>query len=155
MTDLEKFLIMHQKDYNKALNEIKQGQKRTHWIWYILPILKGLRESKTAIYYGINGIKDLNEATDYLKNDILKAHLIEMCNALINLGNVDISDVMGYIDDVKLQQCMTLFNKVEKEKNIDCDNVFQKVLEQFYEGKEDRYRAQFLLRLRIQYPSRR
>ena len=133
MTDLEKFLIMHQKDYNKALNEIKQGQKRTHWIWYILPILKGLRESKTAIYYGI---KDLNEATDYLKNDILKAHLIEMCNALINLGNVDISDVMGYIDDVKLQQCMTLFNKVEKEKNIDCGNVFQKVLEQFYEGKE-------------------
>ena len=141
MTDLEKFLIMHQKDYNKALNEIKQGQKRTHWIWYILPILKGLRESKTAIYYGI---KDLNEATDYLKNDILKAHLIEMCNTLINLGNVDISDVMGYIDDVKLQQCMTLFNKVEKEKNIDCGNVFQKVLEQFYEGKEDQKTLEIL-----------
>lgn len=141
MTDLEKFLIMHQKDYNKALNEIKQGQKRTHWIWYILPILKGLRESKTAIYYGI---KDLNEATDYLKNDILKDHLIEMCKALINLGNVDISDVMGYIDDVKLQQCMTLFNKVEKEKNIDCGNVFQKVLEQFYEGKEDQKTLEIL-----------
>ena len=141
MTDLEKFLIMHQKDYNKALNEIKQGHKRTHWIWYILPILKGLRESKTAIYYGI---KDLNEATDYLKNDILKAHLIEMCNTLINLGNVDISDVMGYIDDVKLQQCMTLFNKVEKEKNIDCGNVFQKVLEQFYEGKEDQKTLEIL-----------
>ena len=141
MNDLEKFLIMHQKDYNKALNEIKQGQKRTHWIWYILPILKGLRESKTAIYYGI---KDLNEATDYLKNDILKDHLIEMCNALINLGNVDISDVMGYIDDVKLQQCMTLFNKVEKEKNIDCGNVFQKVLEQFYEGKEDQKTLEIL-----------
>ena len=141
MTDLGKFLIMHQKDYNKALNEIKQGQKRTHWIWYILPILKGLRESKTAIYYGI---KDLNEATDYLKNDILKAHLIEMCNTLINLGNVDISDVMGYIDDVKLQQCMTLFNKVEKEKNIDCGNVFQKVLEQFYEGKEDQKTLEIL-----------
>ena len=141
MNDLEKFLIMHQKDYNKALNEIKQGQKRTHWIWYILPILKGLRESKTAIYYGI---KDLNEATDYLKNDILKDHLIEMCKALINLGNVDISDVMGYIDDVKLQQCMTLFNKVEKEKNIDCGNVFQKVLEQFYEGKEDQKTLEIL-----------
>ena len=141
MTDLEKFLIMHQKDYNKALNEIKQGHKRTHWIWYILPILKGLRESKTAIYYGI---KDLNEATDYLKNDILKDHLIEMCKALINLGNVDISDVMGYIDDVKLQQCMTLFNKVEKEKNIDCGNVFQKVLEQFYEGKEDQKTLEIL-----------
>ena len=67
-----------------------------------------------------------------------------MCKALINLGNVDISDVMGYIDDVKLQQCMTLFNKVEKEKNIDCGNVFQKVLEQFYEGKEDQKTLEIL-----------
>ena len=134
MTDLEKFLIMHEKDYNKALNEIKQGKKRTHWIWYILPIMKGLRESKTAIYYGI---KDFEEATNYLKNDILRSHLIEMCNALLNLGNVNILNVMGYIDDVKLQQCMTLFNKVEKEMNINCGNIFQKVLEQFYEGKED------------------
>ena len=41
MTDLEKFLIMHERDYNTALNEIKQGKKRSHWIWYILPIMKG------------------------------------------------------------------------------------------------------------------
>ena len=134
MTDLEKFLIMHEKDYKKALNEIKQGKKRSHWIWYILPIMRGLRESKTAIYYGI---KDFEEATNYLKNDILRAHLIEMSKALIDLGNVNIFSVMGYIDDVKLQQCMTLFNKVEKEMKINCDNIFQKVLEQFYEGKED------------------
>ena len=134
MGDLEKFLIMHEKNYQIALNEIKQGKKRTHWIWYILPIMRGLRESKTAIYYGI---KDFEEATNYLKNDILRAHLIEMSKALIDLGNVNIFSVMGFIDDVKLQQCMTLFNKVEKEMKINCDNVFQKVLEQFYEGKED------------------
>ena len=60
-----------------------------------------------------------------------------MCQALINLGNVNISDVMGDIHDVKLQQCMTLFNVVEQEKKIDCGNIFKKVLEQFYEGKED------------------
>ena len=134
MTDLDKFLVMHEQKYNQALNEIKKGKKTTCWIWYILPIMKGLRSSKNAMYYGI---KDLNEATDYLNNDILRAHLIEMCQALLNLGNVNILDVMGYIDDVKLQQCMTLFNIVEKEKNINCDNIFKKVLEQFYEGKED------------------
>ena len=44
---------------------------------------------------------------------------------------------MGYIDDVKLQQCMTLFNKVEKDMKINCENIFQKVLEQFFQGKED------------------
>ena len=147
MTELEKFLIMHEKDYEKALNEIKQGKKTSHWIWYILPIMKGLRESKTAIYYGI---KDLDEATDYLKNDILRAHLIEMSNALINLGNVNILNVMGYIDDIKLQQCMTLFNKVEKEKQIDCGNVFQKVLEQFYEGKEDEKTLEILEKQKIE-----
>ena len=134
MSDLDKFLIMHDKDYDKALNEIKNGKKMTCWIWYILPIMKGLRPSKNALYYGI---KDLNEAADYLNNEILRAHLIEMCQALINLGNVNISDVMGDIDDVKLQQCMTLFNVVEQEKKIDCGNIFKKVLEHFYEGKED------------------
>ena len=132
--DLDRFIIMQEKNYKKALKEIKEGHKRTCWIWYILPIMKGLRESKTAVYYGI---KDIQEATDYLKNDILRAHLIEMSKALLDLGNVDILSVMGYIDDVKLQQCMTLFNKVEKEMKINCDNVFQKVLEQFYNGKED------------------
>lgn len=112
MTDLEKFLIMHDKDYNRALNEIKQGRKTTHWIWYILPIMKGLRESKTAIYYGI---KNLEEACDYLKNDILREHLIEMSKALLDLNNMDIFYVMGGdIDGIKLQQCMTLFNIVEK-----------------------------------------
>ena len=136
MTDLEKFLIMHDKDYNRALNEIKQGRKTTHWIWYILPIMKGLRESKTAIYYGI---KNLEEACDYLKNDILREHLIEMSKALLDLNNMDIFYVMGGdIDGIKLQQCMTLFNIVEKQKNINCDNVFQKVLEKFFNGEEDK-----------------
>ena len=98
--------------------------------------MKGLRESKTAIYYGI---KNLEEAYDYLKNDILREHLIEMSKALLDLNNMDIFYVMGGdIDGIKLQQCMTLFNIVEKQKNINCDNVFQKVLEKFFNGEEDK-----------------
>ena len=134
MSDLEKFLKMHEKNYQTALNEIKKGKKKTHWIWYIFPIMKGLRESKMAIYYGI---KNFEEATDYLNNEILREHLIEISKSLLELGKVNILDVMGMIDDIKLQQCMTLFNKVEKEMKINCDNIFEKVLEQFYEGKED------------------
>ena len=143
MADLERFIIIHKKkennEYEKALDEIKKGKKRSHWIWYILPILKGLRNSKKSLYYGI---KDLEEAKEYLKNDLLRSHLIEMCKALLNLGKVNITDVMGYIDDIKLKQCMTLFNQVveqeqEQEKEINCDNIFKKVLTQFFEGKED------------------
>ncbi len=134
MNDLEKFLIMHEKNYQTALNEIKKGKKRTHWIWYIFPIMKGLRDSKMSNYYGI---KNFEEAIEYLNNNILREHLIEISRALLELGNVNIFNVMGNIDDIKLQQCMTLFNKVEKEMKINCDNIFEKVLEQFYEGKED------------------
>ena len=134
MNDLEKFLIMHEKNYQTALYEIKKGKKRTHWIWYIFPIMKGLRDSKMSNYYGI---KNFEEAIEYLNNNILREHLIEISRALLELGNVNIFNVMGNIDDIKLQQCMTLFNKVEKEMKINCDNIFEKVLEQFYEGKED------------------
>ena len=125
---------MHEKDYEKALKEIKNGKKQTCWIWYILPIMKGLRNSKNSIKYGI---KDFEEATQYLRNEILYSHLIEMSEALLALENNDITYIMGYIDDVKLQQCMTLFDKVEKEMNIKCDNIFEKVLIKYFNGKKD------------------
>ena len=145
MSDLERFIIIHNKEkdneYEKALEEIKKGKKRTCWIWYILPILKGLRSSKKANYYGI---KDFEEAKEYLNHELLRSHLIEMCQALLNLGDVNITDVMGYIDDIKLQQCMTLFNKVEQEMKIDCDNIFKKVLTQFFNDKEDQKTLEIL-----------
>ena len=141
MADLDRFLKMHDKDYKKALSEIKSGKKKTCWIWYILPIMKGLRDSKNCKFYGI---KSFEEATAYLSNDILRAHLIEMSNAILNLGKVNMRDVMGSIDDVKLQQCMTLFNKVEETMNIDCGKVFKKVLVQFYNDQEDKRTLEIL-----------
>ena len=135
MADIKRFIEMHEKDYEKALKEIKNGKKQTCWIWYILPIMKGLRNSKNATYYGI---KDLEEAKQYLNNELLRSHLIEMCQALLDLGNVDITYVMGYIDDIKLQQCMTLFNIVEEETGQNCDKIFQKVLSQFFKGEKDK-----------------
>ena len=94
MADLDRFLKMHEKDYKKALSEIKSGKKKTCWIWYILPIMKGLRDSKNCKFYGI---KSFEEATAYLNNDILRAHLIEMSKALLDLGYVNIFSVMGFI----------------------------------------------------------
>ena len=134
MADLERFIEMHKIHYDKALKEIKNGKKRTCWIWYILPIMKGLRNSKNSQYYGI---KNFEEAIQYLSNEYLRLHLIEMCKAILDLGNIDISEVMGYIDDEKLKQCMTLFNKVEQEKKIDCKNIFKEVLSKYYNGEED------------------
>ena len=138
---LDRFIKMQEKDYNKALQEIKNGKKQTCWIWYILPIMKGLRNSKNSTYYGI---KDLEEATKYLKNEYLRKNLIEMSQAILDLGDVDITEVMGFIDDIKLKQCMTLFNIVEKNNEIDCGHIFKDVLDKYFNGENDKKTLEIL-----------
>ena len=126
--DLERFLKAQEKDYEHALNEIKNGRKTGHWIWYIFPQIAGLGFSSTSKYYSI---KDKNEAIEYLKNKTLKNRLIEICEALLSLESDDATYVMGYPDDLKLKSSMTLFDVVS-----DID-VFKKVLDKFYKGEKD------------------
>ena len=126
--DLERFLKAQDKDYEHALNEIKNGRKTGHWIWYIFPQIAGLGFSSTSKYYSI---KDKNEAIEYLKNNTLKHRLIEICEALLSLESDDATYVMGYPDDLKLKSSMTLFSEVS-----DID-VFKKVLDKFYNGEKD------------------
>ena len=61
MNNLDRFIEAQERDYIKALNEIKNGRKTTHWIWYIFPQLDGLGYSSTARYYGINGESEARE----------------------------------------------------------------------------------------------
>lgn len=126
--DLERFLKAQEKDYEHALNEIKNGRKTGHWIWYIFPQIAGLGFSSTSKYYSI---KDKNEAIEYLKNKTLKNRLIKICEALLSLESDDATYVMGYPDDLKLKSSMTLFDEVS-----DID-VFKKVLDKFYKGEKD------------------
>ena len=129
MSDLSRFVKAQETDYEIALSEIRSGHKRSHWIWYIFPQIAGLGFSSTAQYYAI---KDRAEAEEYLKNDLLRERLIEISEALLQLESNDAGDVMGYPDDLKLRSSMTLFHEVAPE--ID---VFQKVLNKFFEGKPD------------------
>ena len=117
---MKKFLDAQEDDYEIALNEIKNGYKRSHWIWYIFPQIDGLGHSSTAKYYSI---KDLEEAKEYLNNEILRSRLIEISNELLKL-NDSIDNIMGYPDNLKLCSCMTLF--YEADPSID---VFKKVIE--------------------------
>lgn len=126
--DLERFLKAQEKDYDIALNEIRSGRKESHWIWYIFPQISGLGFSSTSKYYSI---KDKKEAEDYLKNKILRNRLLEISNALLELDSDDATYIMGYPDDLKLKSCMTLFSLVSDEE------VFQKVLNKFYDGEKD------------------
>ena len=136
MSDLSRFIKAQETDYERALSEIRSGHKRSHWIWYIFPQIDGLGFSSTAQYYAI---KDRKEAEEYLKNDLLRERLVEISEALLLLESNDAGEVMGYPDDLKLRSSMTLFHEVAPEMD-----VFQKVLDKFFEGKPDQKTIELL-----------
>ena len=96
MYDLDRFLTAQSRDYTTALREIRSGRKRSHWIWYIFPQVAGLGMSSTSQYYAISG---LDEARAYLREPTLRAHLLEVSNALLALDESDPSAVFGFPDD--------------------------------------------------------
>ena len=128
--DLFRFHRAQARDYAQALAEIRAGRKRSHWIWYIFPQILGLGFSSTSEFYAI---RDLGEAKAYLADPVLRARLLEISGALLELDSSDPSAVMGYPDDLKLKSSMTLFELAEP----DCP-VFPSVLEKFYGGERDR-----------------
>lgn len=127
--DLTRFLQAQEGSYAQALAEMKRGRKESHWMWYIFPQLKGLGRSAMSEFYGISGME---EARAYLKDPVLGARLVEICNALLALEVEDIVQVMGRPDDKKLKSSMTLF-----EAAAENPEVFQRVLEKYYQGKRD------------------
>ena len=129
MYSLQRFLDAQKDHYFIALREMKEGAKRSHWIWYIFPQIQGLGFSSTAQYYAI---ENLEEAKAYLADPVLRERLLEISNALLALDSCDPSEVMGYPDDLKLRSSMTLFSLAEPE----C-TVFRDVLDKFYGGRED------------------
>ena len=127
--EISRFMKAHQSDYQRALSEIKNGKKVSHWMWYIFPQMKGLGHSSMSEYYGI---RDLDEARVYLADPVLGKHLIEMCEALLSLDTDDAAEVMGQADDRKLKSSMTLFDAATESLD-----VFQMVLDKYYHGKKD------------------
>ena len=127
--DLSRFVKAQKLDYETALAEIRAGRKRSHWIWFIFPQLKGLGFSGMADYYGIDGI---GEAKAYMEDPVLSARLVEISEALLTLQSSNPRAVMGSPDDMKLRSCMTLFHAAAPEVA-----VFPKVLEKFFGGRGD------------------
>ena len=134
MSQLAKFLEVQKNYYEAALKEIKQGKKESDWMPYIYPQIEGLSSNSQN---NINDIKGIEEGKSYLENETLKERLINVTQALLELQDVNIKDVMGD-DDMKLKSSITLFKKVEETYNINCEKVFQKALDKFFNGEEDK-----------------
>lgn len=127
--DLSRFTKAQNRDYQTALTEIKNGKKRSHWMWYIFPQIKGLGRSSTAQFYSI---EDMTEAKLFLADEYLGGNLREITKVLVGLEENNPTVVFGSPDDMKLKSSMTLFKYAS-----DKEEVFQNVLDKYYGGKED------------------
>lgn len=134
--NLDRFLDAQKYSYQTALSEIKNGYKRSHWMWYIFPQLKGLGYSSTSVYYGVESIE---EAQAYLNHPVLCDHLLEICEALLLHKDKSSSEILGPVDAKKLQSCMTLFHLAQPELTI-C----QQILDVFYQGNFDKMTLQLI-----------
>ena len=126
---LQRFVDAQKNLYSIALAEIKEGKKQSHWMWFIFPQIKGLGSSNMSAFYGI---KNIDEANEFLQHPILGARLIEICNVLLGLKNKNATAIFGKPDDIKLKSCMTLFSLIKN-----TDPVFEKVLMKFFNNEKD------------------
>ncbi len=136
MADLQRFKDAQRNDYEQALQEVKSGRKRTHWMWYIFPQIHGLGMTPISDYYSI---RSLREAKDYLKDPVLGARLVEISKALLELNTSDPHAVFGSPDDLKLRSCMTLFERADPQ-----NPVFGDVLDKYYRGERDQRTLEIL-----------
>lgn len=116
--------------YRQAYQELVKGKKRTHWMWFVLPQLRGLGSSDMAYFYGI---ADIREAEEYLSHPILGQRLRECCQAILTHPDKTAEEILGGIDEVKLRSCATLFAHLSEE-----NSVFHQILAQFYNNRPDR-----------------
>ena len=127
--DLSRFTQEQERMYETALEEIKAGRKRSHWMWYIFPQIRGLGYSQTSRFYAI---ESLDEARAFLQDPYLAGNLQEICTALLGLESSNATEVFGRPDDLKLRSSMTLFSVAAGR-----DSIFQKVLDKFFDGRPD------------------
>lgn len=127
--DLTRFIKAHETIYETALNEIKSGHKKTHWMWFIFPQIAGLGQTIRSKHYAIS---DIEEAKAYMNDPILGNHMIELCETLLGLKTNNPNIVFGYPDDMKLLSSMTLFEVAIPEQAL-----FGAVIDKFYNGIRD------------------
>lgn len=132
---LERFVKAQEQSYGQALQEIQNGRKRSHWMWYIFPQIQGLGHSPTAQYYAV---RDQAEAKAYMAHPVLGSRLLEISKELLRLKSSNAREVLGSPDDMKLKSSMTLFETVSDEP------VFGRVLDKFFAGERDMLTLDFL-----------
>ena len=127
--ELRRFVDTQEPVYDEVLGELRSGRKRSHWIWFVFPQLRGLGRSPTAERFGISS---LEEARAYLEHDVLGPRLRECARLVAQIEGRSADDIFGWPDNLKVRSSMTLFAHATDD-NAD----FRAVLDEFYDGEDD------------------
>ncbi len=127
--DLDRFIDAQNGVYDRALAELRNGRKRSHWMWFIFPQMAGLGTSSMAEKYAI---RSAGEVSAYLADPILGARLLRCVGAVLSIDGKSAHEVFGSPDDHKLRSSMTLFAAVS-----DHGSPFHRVIDHFYDGAFD------------------
>ena len=132
---IERFIEAQKRDYTTALSEVRAGRKESHWIWYIFPQILGLGSS---CYANLYGIRNKEEAEEYLNHKVLGKRLREITNALLQIEDKSAEEIFGDLDSMKVKSSMTLFDIIAP------DDIYAQVLNKFYKGERCYKTIQFI-----------
>ncbi|MBS1800364.1 MAG: DUF1810 domain-containing protein [Acidobacteria bacterium] len=127
--DLARFLSAQEDVYEQACAELRAGRKRSHWMWFIFPQIRGLGASEMSVRFAISS---LEEAREYLAHEVLGRRLREAAGIVAALAGKTAEQVFGYPDDLKFHSSMTLFARVAEKESI-----FEIVLSEYFSGQMD------------------
>jgi len=127
--DLNRFVIAQAPVFASVLNELKAGRKRSHWMWFVFPQLRGLGVSAMAELYGIGS---LAEARAYLAHPLLGRRLVLCTEAVLAISGKSLHDIFGSPDDLKFRSSITLFAMAPGE-----GSVFRRALDPYCGGRMD------------------
>jgi uncharacterized protein (DUF1810 family) len=128
--NLQRFVDAQAPVFDRVVEELKAGRKRTHWMWFIFPQLRGLGHSSAAQFYGLTS---LDEARAYLAHRELGPRLVACTQSVLSVDGRSLNAIFGSPDDMKFQSSMTLFALATHEN----DNAFRRALARFCNGNDD------------------
>jgi len=134
--NLQRFVDAQDPIFDRVRSELRNGEKRSHWMWFVFPQIQGLGYSMTSRKFAITS---LDEAKAYLAHPILGPRLIECAQLVNGVKDRPIGRILGSPDDMKFHSSMTLFATVAPE-----NPVFSEALQKYFEGSRDRATIQKL-----------
>ena len=132
--NLDRFVSAQASVFDAVLRELQAARKRTHWMWFVFPQLRGLGQSSTAQFYGIDS---LEEAQAYKAHPLLGPRLVQCTRTVLGCTAPSLHAIFGSPDDMKFRSCMTLFEAAAPD-----ETVFTQALDRWCDGqRDDRTRA--------------